>query len=275
MKIKTWVIGGIVYLVMVVAGYSVVTGENPLNSGEMNHGDHEGQQEEQDHGEHSNDEVDHSEHGSSSESQVQTDVTYKEGRLIVSLEDDEGNVPQLEENHEKLMHLIVVSTNLEDYVHLHPEIDENNMYLSEVTLEPGYYKAFVDISPKDKKYRVEENELSVGDLEENEAHLTPTSYTQDVAEKKVTLEASGLSTDETSVLSFDLHGEIPLPYLGALGHVVILNESADEFIHVHPTSETETTFETHFDTPGMYKVWAEFNFEDEGVVVFPYVIEVN
>lgn len=263
MKIKTWILSGVIYLGLVVTGYSIISGENPLSSGDMNHDGH------------SNEEAQHNDHGSNSYSEVQTDVTYDDGQVVIGLEDEEGNIPELEETHEKLMHLIVVSKDLEEYVHLHPELNEDHLYSTEVTLNKGHYQAFVDIAPKEKEYRVEANEVMVGKSEATEAHLAPTSDTQTVSNKDVTLEASGLSTDESTVLSFDLHGDIPKPYLGALGHVVILNESADEFIHVHPVSDNETTFETHFETPGLYKVWAEFNFEDAGVLIFPYVIEIK
>ena len=264
MKTKIWVISGIVYVGLVIAGYSVVTGENPLNSGDMNHE------------EHSNEDANHNDHGSSSLSDVQADVRYEDGQVLIDLEDEQGNTPELEEIHEKLMHLIVVSNDLEDYVHLHPELDEDSMYSTDVDLKPGQYQAFVDIAPKDKAYQVVPNEVVVGNAETVEADLVPTSDTQTVANKNVTLETSQLSTEkESSVLSFDLDGETPIPYLGGLGHVVILNEAADEFLHVHPVSDNETTFETHFETPGLYKVWAEFNFEDEGVLVFPYVIEIK
>lgn len=40
MSIKTWVIIGIVYVVLVFAGYSFITGNNPFESGEMEHDEH-------------------------------------------------------------------------------------------------------------------------------------------------------------------------------------------------------------------------------------------
>ncbi len=36
---KVWVISGLLYLGVVIAGYSVITGTNPLESG-GNHGEH-------------------------------------------------------------------------------------------------------------------------------------------------------------------------------------------------------------------------------------------
>src|SRR5690625_6712189 len=61
-------------------------------------------------------------------------------------------------------------------------------------------------------------------------------------------------------LKFKIKNAIPDPYLGALGHVVIIDEQAEKFIHVHPISNNETIFETQFEKAGIYKLWAEFKF---------------
>ena len=48
------------------------------------------------------------------------------------------------------------------------------------------------------------------------------------------------------------------PYLGAVGHVVILDEKADQYLHVHPVDEKssgpEAKFKTSFPKSGIYKV---------------------
>lgn len=74
-------------------------------------------------------------------------------------------------------------------------------------------------------------------------------------------------------LNFNIKNAIAEPYLGALGHVVIIDEKVEKFIHVHPISDESTLFQTQFDKPGLYKLWAEFKF-DEAVTVYPFVIKV-
>lgn len=75
-------------------------------------------------------------------------------------------------------------------------------------------------------------------------------------------------------MNFDLKGAEPKPYLGALGHVVILDENAENFIHVHPVSDDEPVFKTEFTKSGVYKIWAEFKFGEQ-VNAYPFVIEVK
>jgi hypothetical protein len=75
-------------------------------------------------------------------------------------------------------------------------------------------------------------------------------------------------------LSFSLDKTKLEPYLGAAGHVVILDEKGEHYLHVHPVKENETVFQTEFDRPGVYKIWAEFK-QNGKVRVFPFVVEVK
>lgn len=297
MSVKKLVSLGIVYVVIVFAGYSVITGNNPLASGEMEHDEHS--DEENGHEEHEGDEAseeettehdDHNtesnqeededmdhEHGHEheSESEVKTDVSYDNEELIISLEDDTGAAPELAIEHEKEMHFILISNDLEEYYHLHPEKEEEGRFRVNQALEDGTYQAFVDIVPENKAYTPAPNLLQVGTEETAKAHLhADNEWTKEVEGKTVTLEEVEEIAGEEVPLNFDMHGEQPETHLGALGHVVIVDEGAEEYIHVHPASEDSTTFNAHFTEPGMYKVWAEFKFDGE-IHVYPFVLEVK
>ncbi|SDJ15590.1 hypothetical protein [Natribacillus halophilus] len=222
--------------------------------------------------------MDHQHDNMEGDSEIHTNVSYNDGEVRVQLEDVYGAVPELEKNHEKEMHLIIVSNDLESFIHLHPKRVENGVYAASKELKGGSYQAFVDIVPKVQNYVAQPNDLQVGEGDQ----VTPSASlsaskdrTQDIDGKTVTLETDGLSTNDTTTLDFYLHGEEPEPYLGALGHVVILDEDAETFIHVHPTSDYKTTFETHFAHPGLYKVWAEFKYKDAGVLTFPFILQVD
>ncbi|MBY0221430.1 hypothetical protein [Sporosarcina aquimarina] len=88
------------------------------------------------------------------------------------------------------------------------------------------------------------------------------------------LKANNIEAGQDISLLFDLRGATPEPYLGALGHVVILDENAEHFIHVHPVSDDKTQFKTVLTEAGKYKLWAEFQFDGE-VYVYAYVIEIR
>jgi len=88
----------------------------------------------------------------------------------------------------------------------------------------------------------------------------------------VTLNSINAKEDEHVPLTFNTE-LTPQPYLGALGHVIIFDEQLTDYIHVHPESPDSTTFYAHFPKKGMYKIWAEFKFNDE-VHRFTYNIKV-
>ncbi|MFA1822177.1 hypothetical protein ACDX78_18670 [Virgibacillus oceani] len=301
MSIKKWVSIGILYVVVVVAGYSLFTGENPLASGQMDHDEHtsEDTQEEETlgHDEHNNEEaskaetteqddhdtednqkevesMDH-EHDHEVESEIKTNITYENEEFFIALEDDTGAAPELAVEHEKEMHLIVISNDLEEYYHLHPEKEKEGIFRASQDLNEGTYQAFVDIVPINKEYQATPNLVQIGAGETAKTSLNAEEdWTIEIDGMTVTLEEVEAIVGEEVPLVFDTHGEQPETHLGALGHVVIVDEAVEEYIHVHPASEDTTTFNAHFTYPGMYKIWAEFKFDDR-IHVYSFILEVK
>lgn len=80
--------------------------------------------------------------------------------------------------------------------------------------------------------------------------------------------------NEPVTLSFELDQTNLQPYLGAIGHNVILNKEATDYIHVHPANDNEPIFETQFEQAGTYKIWAEC--KQNGIVrAFPFGVEIK
>ena len=279
---KKWAISAIVYLFIVIAGYTVyanLAGEEAAPAHEQ--GAVHKEETVDTHGEgEAHKEGGHEEHGGheAAESEVVAamDVSHKE--ISISLQDQQGNVvEELEVNHEKLLHLIVVDDHLEKYVHLHPEQTGPGEFKINHSLPNGSYKAFIDIKPKNLSYAVAPIPFTIGEQEKEHAHPQLTAdavLERKVDDYKVTLNPSELKAGQDVTLTFDLHGKQPEPYLGAQGHVVILDESGEKYLHVHPANNKDTIFETSFDEPGLYKIWAEFK-QDGAVRVFPFVVEVR
>src|SRR5699024_12859478 len=87
----------------------------------------------------------HHTHHNNGVSEVQPEVTYSNGELVIELKDKNGKVPELEVSHEKMMHLIVMSSDLDDYHHLHPEDKEYGKYIIKIDLHVGDYQVLVII----------------------------------------------------------------------------------------------------------------------------------
>ncbi|MEJ9230334.1 hypothetical protein LAV79_12760 [Peribacillus butanolivorans] len=285
----TWAISAIVYLGLVIGGYTVYTSLGSNNDHTDTHASKTNGNEEKEsineqahndnHTSQSSDGEDpeHSDHEAHSESEVVTNVKYEEGLIIIDVKDKDQNSPELEISHEKIMHLIIVSADLEDYYHVHPEEKGNGMYTQKFDLPENSYKVFVDIKPKNLAYQVSPIELHVEkghDEHEENSLKVDINLTKTINEKTVELTTTELGINKDITLSFDTKGITPEPYLGALGHVVILDDKGEKFVHVHPTSEEKTVFETKFDKPGIYKVWGEFKFDGK-VNSYPFVIKVK
>ncbi|WP_019153635.1 hypothetical protein [Robertmurraya massiliosenegalensis] len=223
------------------------------------------------HHHHSNE---HLQHSNAVNRSVEVSATFQNGVLSLHIMDEEGLGPKLELTHEKLMHLIIVSNDLNEFYHLHPKQVSEHEFKIDVSLSNSSYTAFVDILPIGNNYQIRPIRLS-DSVEQNKfASLRKDiDFKKEVDGKIVELVVSPLKVDEEIILSFHMNNAIPEQYLGALGHVVIIDQKVEQFLHVHPVSENETVFKTQFGRPGTYKLWAEFKFNDE-VIVFPYVIEV-
>jgi hypothetical protein len=211
-------------------------------------------------------------------SQVNTFVYNDGSHIKIFLKDKAGNpVDQLEVNHEKILHLIMVDEQLQKYYHVHPERTGEGEFTIGNPLPPGYYKAFIDIKPTNYAYEVEPVPFVVGTpKQEGHGHalMPDTAFTKSVDGEEVTMNVSSFKAGEPVKLTFDLDRTNLTPYLGAMGHVVILDEYGKKFLHVHPSNDTDTIFETTFNKPGIYKIWAEFQ-QNGKVRAFPFVIEIT
>lgn len=270
-----WVFAAVLYVAVVIGGYTVYAQYN--NDGEQqaaSEGHASG-------GAHQVSGGGHSEHGESEQDdrpEAQVYVQADQNQIKIFLRDQEGNsVDELEVNHEKMMHFIVVDDSLQKYYHLHPEKAGKGEFTLKQSLPAGFYKAFIDVKPKDLAYHVTPVSFVIGKPDAVAGHqkLRPdSSLTKTVDGETVQLKMSSFQTEQEVNLTFELDQSKLTPYLGAMGHVVILDEKAQQYLHVHPADEEAPVFETHFTHPGIYKIWAEF--KQGGVVrAFPYVIEIK
>jgi hypothetical protein len=275
---KKWVFAAIGYLLVVIVGYSIYSATtSPADSHateEETHGEHGNQESASEgHGEHDG-------HGTAEvDSEVKVELETSEDELTIFLTDQQGNpVEELEINHEKLVHLIIVDEHLDQYFHLHPEEAEAGVFVVQHDLEEGAYKAFIDIKPKGLVYNVEPIAFNIGDVGEGHGHHSlevDTNLKKTVNGVTVDFKPSFLKANENVALTFSFPADIELqPYLGAMGHVVILDETGTNYIHVHPLNDTDTIFETKFPSAGVYKLWAEFQIENE-VFIYSFTVEIE
>ncbi|MBP1916332.1 hypothetical protein [Lederbergia galactosidilytica] len=203
-------------------------------------------------------------------------ISYEGNLLTIDLKDQSGNTPEFELNHEKIFHLIIVSSDLQQYYHLHPVDKGNGIFQQEISLKEDLYKVFVDVNPKNLDYQISPIDLHVGHAHhDKQVAIQPDTHFQKTVDNiTVELQIDSLVIHKPTTFTYNITGGKLEPYLGALGHVIIVDKDLKQFIHVHPVADDKTIFHTQFTKPGIYKVWSEFKF-GENVQIFPFVIQVS
>ncbi len=220
-----------------------------------------------------------------------TPVSY-----LFSIVDDEGNaVKDFKIAHEKILHLIVVRKDLNEFQHLHPEFDANTgvFTLSNLTFPtPGDYRIFADFVPGSAMMGPDSMPLTVTLSEDVKVAGSYTPQAIGTPIKIVNVEGYtiALATDpQASVtgmntLSFKVTKDgKPVtnlqPYLGALGHAVVLKEGTLDYIHAHALQKATAiqngtiNFHVEFPYSGNYKVFMQF--QHGGKVTTSFVVLVK
>jgi P-type Cu+ transporter len=225
-------------------------------------------------------------------------------RLVYRLADARSGAPLtgLVESHERPFHLIAVSRDLRLFQHLHPApTGAPGEYAVEAAFPaPGTYRLFGEFALAGGRSVLARDELVVG-APGGDPALAADLAPKDVEGLRVTLEgARDLRAGRPARLAFGLEnagtGEAVrdlTPYLGAPAHVVVLDEAGRSFVHAHGEAAGEAhgtaaaaagaggpygpeiVFHHTFPTPGLYKIWGEFQTRDGRVVTADFVVRAN
>jgi hypothetical protein len=213
----------------------------------------------------------------------------------------------LEHVHERPLHLLLVSEDLAEFAHIHPELAAGDRY--EVThsfAHGGRYRLYADFTPPGFAQQVETFELSVRGKPRAPVELAPNAaLVKTVGSIRVALSSSQpIRAGEDLELAFAVRdaatsGRVTdlAPYLGAWAHCVIIDQRQQSFLHAHPLETSELSSENNplhvhsadarplgpapaeirvavnFPRPGLYKLWAQFQRDDQ-VITVPFVLEV-
>jgi hypothetical protein len=205
--------------------------------------------------------------------------------------------------HEKRMHVIVASSDLAQFQHVHPVFDTGtSTYKLPGFVFPtaGHYRIFTDFEvaahgdgseamDMAKHAGVQYQDVLVGNPADYRPQaLGPATTADNVDGNTVDLKISNAKDGHAKTekrLDFTLTRDgkkvIDLQkYLGALGHLVILREGDLEYLHTHAlTQDTNhqtgtVSFEADFKQPGNYKAFAQFQ-RDGQVMTTEFVINVE
>lgn len=172
--------------------------------------------------------------------------------------------------HEKLMHLFVVSENLEFFEHVHPEPQADGSFRLTTRLPyGGMYRLLADFYPAGAMPQLATETLYVSGACPP-AKLSPSlkpSRSQNLSASLRMDPEKPLAGLETK-LFFTLDPAAGLePYLGAWGHMLAVSQDLVDLLHLHPflaNGGPSVQFNILFPRPGLYRIWTQF--QRRGVV---------
>ena len=178
--------------------------------------------------------------------------------------------------HDKKLHFIVVSRDLDSFQHVHPTMTQDGIWSVKLTLpEAGTYRAFADFAPTGGEALTLGADLSVAGDYEPKA-LPAAERTATVDGYSVTLDGDltpGQASKLTLKVSKDGKPVTDLqPYLAAYGHLVSLRAKDLAYLHVHPDGEPgdgrtkagpEIVFFAEVPSGGDYRLFLDFQHDGD------------
>jgi hypothetical protein len=171
--------------------------------------------------------------------------------LAFTVKDKQGAVVKdLAIVHEKPMHVLVVSADLAEFYHIHPEQKQSDgSYRVEHTFpNGGAYRIYTDFTPKDAVQVVEQIDVRVAGQERPKQPLVAdTNFEKSVDGLKVVMTPdSTVEAGKELMLNFQAFDAVTNKpatdlqnYLGELAHFVLISEDMKDFVHAHPMSKGE------------------------------------
>jgi hypothetical protein len=224
--------------------------------------------------------------------------------LSFTVKNEKGEtVKDLKIVHEKPIHLLVVSVDLSEFYHLHPELQADGSFKTPFAFaHGGKYKLFADITlPNSDKPFVSNFDLNVkGEAAETEKLEVDAKFEKRLGGISVEMKPDGdFVAGKEMLLGFyvtDILTKKPSTdlqnYLGEKAHFVVISQDLKEFVHAHPiandsgeqsnhgdmkmpqTSDATVSVHIVFPKAGIYKLWAQFQ-RNGRVIDVPFIVDVK
>jgi len=197
----------------------------------------------------------------------------------------ESEAVALDVQHEKKIHLIVVSNDLSYFEHIHPDYQADGSYKITVLensksysngpgknetrfANGGDYTLFADYLPSGGSHQVEKIPVNIKGTTKAPVTYNANKLKGTSGNFTVTLQTTGgklitgaqmhiageLTQNGKSVDVNTLEN-----YLGAKAHMVVVSLNDKEYLHVHPdVSAGKFDLHTTFKKPGIYRGWIQF-----------------
>ena len=209
--------------------------------------------------------------------------------LTPKIKGNESVPVPLDIEHDKKMHLIVVSKDLAYFDHIHPEFQGTGNYdikvlgkderftarfANETRFDAGgEYVLFADYRPTGANHQLERIGISVAGTPYKNQQFTAQKVTSVTDGYEITFEPEGgkfvnegtmhiaavIKKDGKEVSADQFEN-----YLGAKAHIVVVSEDTQDYLHVHPeVVDGRLDLHTTFGRIGVFRAWLQFKTEGQ------------
>jgi hypothetical protein len=207
--------------------------------------------------------------------------------------------------HTKPLHLILLSADLQQFLHLHPDYAGEGRFVLPDTILPqaSDYIVFADFTPTGDDQQFIRTTLTPQNAQSAAANLAVSEPEFVAGPLRFELQLPDtLNAGAETLLSFHVAdaesgAEIDTldEYLGAGGHLVLVDSGAEVYIHTHTAEHGKDEagghgamagmamaaqygphieFEATFPATGMYAMWLQVQYEGQ-VYTAPFVVDVT
>ncbi len=180
--------------------------------------------------------------------------------------------------HERPMHLFLVRRDLAYFAHEHPELAAPGVFRLRYRFPaPGDYRLFADVAPRDAGSQVLAADISVRPGASDPPPPSPAPMSPqlwgEAGSMRVDLDPpdGGIPAGRTVTVAAHIRDrdgrpvEDIQPWLGALGHLLLVSRDGETFAHAHPDERDPSIgkagripFLVRLPKPGLYKGWVQF-----------------
>ncbi len=198
---------------------------------------------------------------------------------------------QFEPVHERLVHFFVVSNDLVFFAHLHPVLQPDGSFVQPVVFpRDGVYRLIADFVPTGAAPQLLQHSVvtagyrgSVRPAATLAADLTP----KVIEGVRISITTPEPVAGREQLVTFDLEDEAthtPItnlePFLGAVGHLLIVSSDLQSVAHSHPLVQMSTivgprvVFQVLFPRAGDYRLWVQCQ-RNGRVLTAPFTIRAQ
>jgi hypothetical protein len=217
-----------------------------------------------------------------------------EVQIRIRRREPEGVVTGFQVVHEKLMHVLIVRDDLTHFAHEHPDIGPDGVFRFQYAFPTGGdYHIFVDTTPRGAGTQVMMGKISVQGGRTNpfdlrRAPAASRSLVKKVEGVEIELRPGQLPARKTTGVTFHLRDAVTgqaltdlQPYLGAMGHLILIHQDGVTFVHSHPDERLPEVgrngmvpFLVRFPKSGLYRGWSQFQ-RNGNILTSDFIVEAT